>query len=375
MHDGLTIDPVQSSTDIEDFIRFPFRLYKNDSHWVPPLLSERRDFLNPAKNPVFEYAQIKSFLARRNGRVVGTIAAIRNRRYGEFHPDERHVGFFGLYEAENDPEISRALFSAATNALSGDGLRVMRGPTNFTTNDVMGCLVEGFDDDPAVMMPYNPPYYASQFESLGFAKTKDLYAFDVDERCRKRIDALAASVVARGHCKVRPLNMRRFRQEIEFVRRCYNESWARNWGFVPWTDREMDKISSELKPLVDPRLACVGEVDGEPAGIAIAIPDANEALKLVDGRLFPLGLVKLLWKMKITKCERLRVMALGVLPQHRKMGLDIVMVHQIVDYGLGAGYPHAEVGWVLEDNEAMLRVLHHIEAQRTKVYRVYDKQL
>jgi GNAT superfamily N-acetyltransferase len=372
--DSVTIHPVSKSTEVEEFIRFPFTLYRDDPHWVPPLLSERRAFLDPKKNPVFEYARIQLFLARRNGKTVGTIAAIRNDRYGEFHPEDRDVGFFGLYEAENDPVVAQALFDTAAKWLRGEGAGRMRGPTNFTTNDVLGVLIEGFDDDPAVLMPYNPPYYATQFEACGFRKEKDLYALEVvSAGSFPALDAAVAKLKERGTCVLRPINLKKWNQELEFVRRCYNESWAKNWGFVPWTDRELAAIAKELKPLVDTRFAYVGEVDGEPVGISIAIPDANEALKLAKGRLFPIGLLRILWKIKVERCNRVRVMALGILPKYRRLGLHALFIHRTIENGRRLGYKGAEVGWILEDNEAMLRALRDVNARRTKVFRVYER--
>lgn len=373
MTGGLTIEPASGPGDIEQYIRFPFELYRRFSHWVPPLLLERRNFLNPRKNPVYEYAEIQPFLARRGPRVVGTITALKNRRFGEFHPAERHVGFFGLYECERDAEASSALLAAAGQWLRAGGLSVMRGPTNFTTNDVLGLLVEGFDDDPAILMPYNPPYYAEQFEAFGLSKVKDLYALEARaEEYKGELEPLAHKVLRGGRVTVRPLDLSRWREELEFVRRCYNEAWAGNWGFVPWTDREFEVLAKELKPLIDPRLAFVGEVDGQPAAISIAVPDANEALKLARGRLFPLGLVKILWRVKVTGCRRARVLALGVLPKYRRLGLDGLLIQRTIQNGI---YRRAEVGWILEDNEAMLRPLTRIGAHRTKVYRVYDRAL
>jgi hypothetical protein len=286
---GFTIERVQTRAQIEAFIRFPFELYRGYPHWVPPLLMERRDFLDPRKNPIFDYAQVHLLAAWRHGRVVGTIAAVRNDRYVEFHRDEGNVGFFGLYESVDSPEVSHALLDAAAEWLAGQGCSVMRGPVNLTTNDVLGLLVEGFDDDPAVLMPYNPPYYAAQLESFGLRKSKDLLAFEATtEECKGKLDEVVDKLIERGHCSLRPVRLSRFREEIEFVRRCYNEAWKDNWGFVPWTDREMEFLARELKPLVDPRLTFVGEVGGEPAAISISIPDANEGLKLANGRLFPL---------------------------------------------------------------------------------------
>ena len=376
MADGLTVLPATGAAEIEQYIRFPFGLYREFPHWVPPLLMERRDFLNPRKNPVYEYAEIQPFLARRGTRVVGTITALENSRFGQFHPTERHVGFFGLYECERDPEASRALLAAAAGWLKARGLSVIRGPTNFTTNDVLGLLVEGFDDDPAILMPYNPPYYAEQLAQFGFSKAKDLYALEVRaEQYKGQLEALARRVLQNSRIRVRPVDLKRWNAELEFVRRCYNEAWANNWGFVPWTDRELAAIAKELKPLIDPRLAFVGEVDGQPAAIAIAVPDANEALKLARGHLFPLGLIKILWHVKVTRCRRVRVLALGVLPQYRRLGLDGVLIQRMIQNGIPLGYQGAEVGWILEDNEAMLRPLRHIDARRTKVYRVYDRAL
>ena len=376
MPNSLTIEPVSSRAQVEAFIRFPFKLYAKDPVWVPPLLTERRDFLDPRKNPVFEYAKIQPLLARRNGEVVGTIAAIRNDRFGQFHADEANVGFFGLYEAEDDPDVAKALFEAAGEWLRAEGKSVMRGPTNFTTNDVLGLLVEGFDDPPALMMPYNPPYYAAQFEANGLAKSIDLFAFEVTgPQCAGTLDAVVEKILARGRVKIRQVNMSKLKDELEFVRRCYNDAWKDNWGFVPWTDAELAYLVKEIRPVIDPRVSFVGEVDGEPAGISISVPDANQALKLANGKLFPFGLAKLLWKLKVSGCSRLRTIALGIRPEHRRLGLDAVFIQRTIANGVPLGYGVGEMGWILETNDAMIRPLMRINARRSKVYRIYDRAL
>jgi len=372
----VTIEPAESRAQIEEFIRFPFGLYRDEPHWVPPLLMERRDFLNPKKNPVYEYSRLQLLLARQDRRVVGTIAAIRNDRYGQFHEAERNVGFFGLYECIDSPEVSHALLGAAAAWLAEQGFGVMRGPVNVTTNDVLGLLVEGFDDDPALLMPYNPRYYEAQLESFGLRKSKDLLAFEaIPDQCVGKLDAIAEKLLERGRCTLRPVNLSRFHEELEFVRRCYNEAWKDNWGFVPWTDRELEFLAKELKPLIDPRLTFVGEIGGEPAAISISIPDANEGLKLARGRLFPFGLLKLLWRVKVRGCDRVRTAALGVLPQHRRLGLEAVMIQRSVRSSYEIGFARAEMGWILEDNEPMLRALQRITVRRSKVFRIYDRPL
>ncbi|HEX5421575.1 MAG TPA: N-acetyltransferase [Gammaproteobacteria bacterium] len=372
----LRIEPANAPEQIEHYIRFPFELYRGDPHWVPPLLMERRDFLNPRKNPVYEYAEIQAFLARRGEAVVGTITAIKNRRFAEFHPAESHVGFFGLYECRPDAEASDALLGAAADWLRTRECRVMRGPTNFTTNDVLGLLVEGYDDDPAILMPYNPPYYAEQFAAFRLRKVKDLYALELEADAYKgQLERLSGFLLGKGRIQVRPVDLKRWHEELAFVRRCYNEAWADNWGFVPWTDAELAALAKELKPLIDRRLAFVGEVDGEPAAISIAVPDAHEGLKLARGRLFPLGLLKILWRIKVAGCTRIRVLVLGVLPKYRRLGLDALLMQRTIESAIARGYERAELGWILEDNDAMLRPLRHIDAKRTKVYRVYDRAL
>ncbi|MBL0212055.1 MAG: GNAT family N-acetyltransferase [Holophagaceae bacterium] len=376
MENSLSIHPVTGASDVEAFIRFPFGLYRDYPHWVPPLLLERREFLDPAKNPVFEYAKIQLFMAFRGSEVAGTIAAICNNRYGEFHPEDRNVGFFGLFESIQDQEVAQALLQAAADWLRKEGKTVLRGPVNFTTNDIVGLLVDGFEDDPAILMPYNPAYYGSLMEGAGLTKVKDLFAFTLAERDYKgQLDGVAARLEKRGHVKIRPVELGRWTEELEFVRSCYNVAWAKNWGFVPWTDRELAFIAKELKPLIDPRLAFVAEVDGKSAGFCISVPDANQAIKLARGRLLPFGLLKLLWKLKVSKCTRLRTIAMGVLPEHRRRGIDAILVHHLVRQSVAYGCPVSEMGWILEDNEPMLSALRQIGAQKTKTYRVYDRAL
>ncbi len=376
MADSLRIHPVSGAADVETFIRFPFRLYRDYPHWVPPLLMERREFLDPAKNPVFEYAKIQLFLAFRGTEVVGTIAAICNSRYGEFHGDDKHVGFFGLFECIQDQEAANALLNAAAQWLGNQGMTALRGPVNFTTNDIVGLLVDGFDDDPAILMPYNPPYYDGQMEGAGFTKTKDLFAFTLAEKdYRGQLDGVATKLAQRGHVKIRPVDLKRWPEELAFVRSCYNIAWAENWGFVPWTDRELAFIAKELKPLIDPCLAFVAEVDGTSAGFCISVPDANQAIKLAKGKLLPFGLLKILWKLKVSKVTRLRTIAMGVLPEHRRRGIDAILVHHLVRQSVAYGCPVSEMGWILEDNQPMLSALRQIGAQKTKTYRVYDRAI
>jgi len=369
-----TTRTVDNAKDLEAFIGFPYRLHRLETHWVPPLLLERQEFLDPKKNPVFEYAQVQLFLAERGGEVVGTIAAVRNDRYAQFHPEEAHVGFFGLFECVPDQDAADALFAAAGAWLRAQGKTVARGPVNLTTNDVLGVLVDGFDDDPTMMMPYNPAYYGGQFEAAGFVKTKDVYAYALGtEEYRGQFDQVSQQLLAKGKVKIRPFDLSRWDEELAFVRSTYNVAWAKNWGFVPWTDRELAFIAKELKPLVDPRLTYVAEVNGVPAAFLIALPDANEALKLAKGKLFPLGLLKILWKLKVTKCTRLRTIAMGVLPQYRRRGLDACLVYELSRTAKTLGYWGSEMGWILEDNGPMLAHLDQIGARRTKTYRIYDR--
>ena len=337
-------------------------------------MMERREFLDPRKNPVFEYARVQPFLAMRDGQVVGTIAAVDNDRYGQFHSDERHVGFFGLYECIEDQTVADALFAAASAWLQDKGKSVLRGPVNLTTNDVVGLLVEGFDEDPTLMMPYNPPYYAPQLETAGFTKTKDLYAFALSGKdYMVRLKPATARLMDKAAFSIRPFDLAKWEEELEFVRSTYNTAWAENWGFVPWTDAELAFVAKELKPLVDPRLTFMGEIGGVRAGFIIAVPDANEALKLAKGKLFPTGLLRILWKLKVSKCKRLRTIAMGVLPEYRNQGLDAFLVHNLAINSERLGYWGSEMGWILEDNKAMLSALRRIQAERTKTYRVYDR--
>ena len=365
---------VNSPQDLKAFIGFPYRLHADQPHWVAPLILERQDFLNPAKNPIYEYATVQLFLALRGTEVVGTIAAVLNERYCQFHPEDPQVGFFGLYDCIPEQEAAQALFDAAGSWLQERGKTTLRGPVNLTTNDVVGLLVEGFDDDPSLMMPYNPPYYADQFEAAGFTKAKDFHAFTLSHANYKgQLDSVSEKLRQGGRFKIRPVNLSRLEEELEFVRSCYNVAWAKNWGFVPWTDAELAFIAKELKPLVDPRLTFIGEIDGVPAGFLMAVPDANQALKLAKGKLFPLGLLRILWKLKVQKCTRLRTIAMGVLPRFRRRGMDALLVHELIRNSAPMGYPESELGWILEDNTAMLGALRQIGATQTKTYRVYDR--
>jgi len=369
----LEVAPVRGRRDRDAFIALPFSLYRNDKNWVPPLRRDVAVLIDPARHPFHRHGEVQLFLARRDGRVAGRIAAIENRAHSEFHGER--IGFFGLFETERDPGTAQALLGAAAQWAAARGLTALRGPVSLSTNEECALLVEGFDRPPCIMMPYNPPYYADLLESAGFAKAKDLLAYyvertDVPQALLER----ARRVSEREGVTVRPIDMKRFRSEVELFKVLYNKAWERNWGFVPMTDEEIDHMAKELKPVVNPNLVLFAETPTGTAGFTLTLPDANAALIHVrDGRLFPTGLLKLLWH--IRRVHRVRVLALGLLPEYRGRGIDNLLYLELFHRGQARGFTSGEFSWVLEDNAPMNHAIEKMGAAVYKRYRFYEKPL
>lgn len=358
---------------MEAFIRLPWSIYEGDPAWVPPLLHDMRAMMNPERHPFYRHSEVQAFLALRDGRPVGRIAAIRNRRHEEFQRES--VGFFGFYECEEDAAASTALLAAAAGWLAERGLKGIRGPASFSTNEQVGLLVEGFDDPPAVLMNYNPPYYEDQLLAYGLTPSKTLVAYYLHaSKPPEYLVRAAAAVERRTKVRVRPLSKRDFERDLEIIKDLYNSAWQRNWGFVPMTDEEIDHMAKELKPVVDPRLALIGEdPDGRPVGFALALPDLNQVLKHLNGRLLPFGVLKALWLRR--RIDRLRVLTLGVREEYRGRGLDALFYLAIFRGGNVQGIDQGEFSWVLEDNEMMRKPLERMGAHIYKRYRLYDGRL
>ncbi len=366
----LTVEPVRSGKDLHAFVTFPWRVYRDDPHWVPPLIGDTKNLFDPDKNPFFEHGEVQPFLARRDGEIVGRIAAIRNRGHEEFHDEA--MGFFGFYEAMNDPEVTAALLEPVRTFLRERGLPRFIGPMNPSTNDDCGLLVDGFDRPPFVMMPHGRPYYDALLKGAGLEKAKDLLAYYIEGReVPERLERGGALVEKRNpNVTVRPFDKKRFASEVEKFRTVYNSAWERNWGFVPMTDHEIDHMAKQLKQVLDPGLIRIAEIDGRPVGFALALPDLNQALRHADGRLFPLGLPKILWYAR--KINRARVLVLGVVKEYRKLGIDVIMYRDLFRYGMEKGYYAGEFSWILEDNMAIRRPLEGFGAEVYKTYRVYQ---
>ena len=366
------VSEVRDRHDLRAFIALPYALHRQDPQWVPVLRRDMAVLLSVKKNPFFRHAQAAYFLARREGRVVGRIAAIHNRLHNEFQGDR--VGFFGFFESVNEPEVAGALFEAVAAWLRARGLAAMRGPASFSTNDECGLLVDGFGTPPVLMMPHNPPYYAGLIEGWGFQKAKDLLAFQTtDDQLPSRLVEGTALLTRRYKIGLRQLDLKRFPAEVETVKRLYNASWEKNWGFIPMTDAEIDHLAKQLKPVVVPEMVLFAEKAGVPVGFAIALPDLNVALKKnPSGRLFP-GILKTLWAAR--KLTRIRVVLLGTLPEWRGKGIDALLYRGIWENGYAKGYRWAEAGWILEDNFPMRNGLEHMGFEAYKTYRLYDRAL
>jgi len=372
----IDVKPVRTSGDRHRFIEFPYQLYRGDAHWIAPLRMAQKDILNTKRHPFYKTSDVEMFLARRDGRVVGRIMAILNRAHNEFH-NER-AGFFGFFEVENDEQAAGALLGAARDWVLGRGAAVIRGPVNPSTNYECALLVEGFDLDPMVMMTYNPPYYAALLEGYGMKKAMDLYAYDIAAdyfNHSNKLQRVAERLRKKSNIRVRTVNMKDFKNEVEIIRQVYNDAWSRNWGFVPMSEEEFDHLAKDLKQIVDPRVVLIAEqaFDGSTpraVGFLLAVPDLNRALKKISGRLLPLGLLKLLWHSR--KISSIRVITMGGILEFQNLGMGSIFLDEIYRRGPAAGFPTGEMSWVLENNVMMNRAAELIGGRRTKTYRIYE---
>ena len=363
--------------DLRKFIDLPYRLHQRDPVWVPPLRLDVETLLSRKKNPFFEHADAQYLLAEREHEVVGRIAAIDNRLHNETHQDK--VGFFGFFECGYDQAVADALFASATDWLRARGHDTVRGPASFSTNDECGLLVDGFDTPPTLMMPHNPPYYPRLVEAAGFKKAKDLLVYrggyeafyiPVPERLARGTELIQK----RQGITIRPLNMADFKGEVERIKALYNRAWEKNWGFLPMTDREIDHLAEQFKPVVLPDLVPFAEKDGQVIGFGIVMPDLNDVFRRHrSGRLTPALLVDLLWSLKMKRIRRARIMLLGIVPEWRGKGIDAMLYHWIWTVSAKHKIYWGEAGWILEDNPAMNAGLRKMEFSVYKTYRMYDR--
>ena len=372
----ITINEAASKRDVNRFIKFQWEIYKTDRNWVPPLRIDRETFLNPQKNPFFKNAQVKLFLAYNDkNRIVGRIGAIISHNHLKTHGDA--VGFFGLFECINDREVAIGLFNEAASCLRLRGMKVMRGPISMNINDEIGLLIDGFDSPPVIMMPHNPPYYENLIENYGFKKEIDWFAYYMEERSGtvpRRLSLGVERIKKRFDISIRPINMKRFDEEVENVHRVYTRAWEKNWGAVAMTGEEFRHLAKDLKLIAIPDLTLIAEVDGKIAGVSLALPDINQALiRIKNGRLLPFGIFKLLWYKR--KIDMIRLTIMGVLKEYRHMGIDTCFVHETYKKALARGIWRCEMSQILESNVEMNNVLVKLGARIYKTYRIYDYAL
>lgn len=372
---AVAVRPVSGSPELEVFIRLPWRIYRDDPHWVPPLAADVRAGLN-ARHPFHAHAETALFLAWRDGQPVGRIAAILNRAHNEFTGDRR--GFFGLFECIEDQAVAEALLQTAEAWLRERGRDAVQGPVNLSTNEELaspGVLVQGHDRPPAVMMGHTPPYYAALLERAGYAKAKDLLCYWVDGRQGLPDRFVRGMERARraSNLTIRSLDMKQFAAEVEAVQDIYNSAWERNWGFIPMTPAEIGYMAKHLKPVIYPQLCAIAMDGDEPIAFALALPDYNQALRHVNGRLLPLGIFKLLWYRR--RIDAVRVITLGVKLEHRQKGVDGMLIAHILKEAQKLNMAQGECSWILEDNTAMRRGIERAGGTVYKTYRVYEKPL
>ena len=380
---AIDVREVATKKEQEIFLHVPWTLgMKTDPLWVPPLLDDYRRLLDPKKSPFLKHGALQAFIAWQDGQPVGRITAHTDRDFDRQWPAEKGVAFFGFFDSKDDPAVARALFNKAEAWARAQGRTRLRGPFTLDSKGETGVLVDGFDTPPRIGMPHNKPYVGPLIEGAGYAKAKDFFCWwytsgSIDERTRRIADRTRSL----PNVRVRPMDLKEFRREVDIIRDIYNSAWSNNWGFTPFNSDELEIIASEYKMFVDTEIALVAEVDGKPAAMCFAIPDVNELVKDFDGELMrrPLNLLKLLWRLKFARPRHARLILLGVKEEFRashKYGtLAAVLYVEVAERGARRGYVGGELGWTLEDNVMINRGIERMGARRYKTYRVYEKAL
>jgi GNAT superfamily N-acetyltransferase len=372
---ALEVRPVRSRRDLMRFIKLPWRLYRNEPNWVPPLVSERKRHLDRSRNPFFEHAEAEYFLAWRNGEPVGRITAQVDHRLNEFQDND--WGLFGFFESEDDADVAGALVEAAAGWLAERGRDRMVGPMDFTMNHECGLLVEGHDRPPQILEFWHHPYYARLLEEWGLTKVMDLYKWELHISDREKVlpvlFELAEKLEPEHGITVRHMRRRDFTSEVRRFMEIYNAAWERNWGFVPLTDAELEHYAKELKPILDENWALIAEKDGETVGAALTLPDYNKVLAKLNGRLLPFGWLKALLARR--KIDSVRVFALGVKPEYQHTGVAAAFYIEHFDMAQVTPQKWGEMGWILETNTAMNRGMEAMGGRIVKRYRLYELDL
>ncbi len=372
----LHVSPVNDRQKLRQFIRLPWSIYANDPAWVPPLLLERKGHLSP-HNPYFEHARYQSWIAYRNGAAVGRISA----QIDQLHIDQGHAGegFFGMVEAEDNAETFAALLNTAETWLSDHGMRKVLGPYNLSINQEPGLLVDGFDTPPYLMMGHALPYYAIHIENNGFKKAKDLLAYIIDVDFKASAAMQTITQRAKGRVRVRSARKSHFDEDLQIIGDIFNDAWSQNWGFIPFTEKEFKQLGKDFKLLVDYEMIKIAEVDGVPAAMLVLVPNVNEAICDLDGRLLPFGWLKLLWRLKVRFPQTARLPFMGVRRQYHDSLMGAALVFMMIQdarvQAIKRGMKHVELSFILEDNMGMRNIIESISGVIHKRYRVYRKDL
>jgi GNAT superfamily N-acetyltransferase len=373
----INIVPIPNiKSEIKKFVTCAWRFYRDNPYWVPPLIGDQVSMIHDG--PYLEVGVIQPFLAYRDGEIVGRIIAHYDNRHNEFFKEKR--GCVGFFESVNDTGVSRALFSAAEKWLKEKGMSDMQGPFNFTLYDMPGVLMDDYDNIPAVELGYNPPHYPDLYTDYGFVKNIDWYAYKitVEERFPRLFYSMWEKVkrdlaARKDGLVIREINLKKFDEEKTKIITIFNEAWGENWGHYPMTERQLDHTVKELKEIVKPEFVLIAEYDGDVAGFILSIPDVNPALQSANGRLFPFGLLKILWGMR--SVDRLKTILMGVRPKYRMRGLDAYFYVETAERAKKRGYTMADMSLIVENNNSMRNALVHMGAKIYKTYRFFGKKI
>jgi len=373
---NLKIVSVSTKSDIKNFIDFQHELYSGDENYVPEIYLAQKELFDRKKYPFYEYGDVQSFLAYDDDKIVGRISAIRNDRYNEHH--KSNFGFFGFFDFIDSVEVAQALFDATKKWLAPNNYESIMGPTNFTTNEISGYLIDGFDSPPMIMMPYNKTYYLDILQQLGLKKEMDMYAYMIytekaAEKSIRLYNVLESRLEKQG-IKVRNVNLKDFKNEVERLKKVYNLAWDDNWGFVPFTDAEFDYMADGLKMLADEKFCYIAEANGEPVGFSISLPNANEITRTFNkGRLLPFNIIKLLLRKKKTK--HVRIAATGIIQAYRRKGIEAIFFAKNILEARKRNLVGGEASWILESNEEMMAAAEKLNGELYKTYRLYSSKL